>query len=132
MSWALKSERVGRLRKVTGSEFQTVGTMKLKERSPTDLRLRLGIPKSFSLEDQRVCGSLICAERSQKVRGKCTVKKTVGKSCDIVFAAEFHRQPMEFIQQWCYRVSLLFLQNEPSFTVLNPLQSTYLFCRQTG
>ena len=54
MSWALKSERVGRFRKLAGSEFQTVGAMKLKERSPTDLRLRSGIFKSFSLDDWRV------------------------------------------------------------------------------
>ena len=42
--------------------------------------------------------SLICAERSWKVRGKCPVKMMVGKSCDLVLTAEFHRQPMEFIQ----------------------------------
>ena len=48
LSWVLKSERVGRLRKLAGNEFQAVGAMKLKERSPTDLRLRLGIFKSFS------------------------------------------------------------------------------------
>ena len=31
MSWALKSERVGRFHKLAGSKFQTVGAMKLKE-----------------------------------------------------------------------------------------------------
>ena len=46
------------------------------------------------------------AERSWKVRGKCTIEVTVGKSCNLVFAAEFHKQPMEFIQQWCYMISL--------------------------
>ena len=54
MSRALKSERVRRFRKLGGNEFQTVGAMKLKERSPTDLRLRLGIFKSFSFDDVRV------------------------------------------------------------------------------
>ena len=53
------------------------------------------------------------------VRGKCTVEVTVGKRCDLVFAAEFH------MQQLCIMVSLsLFLfvclfvcfQNEPSST----------------
>ena len=41
--------------------------------------------------------------RREKLKGrrKCTVEVTRGKSCDLVFAAEFHRQPMEFIQQWC-------------------------------
>ena len=34
MSWALKSERVGRFRKLAGNEFQTVGAMKLKEKRP--------------------------------------------------------------------------------------------------
>ena len=76
--------------------------------------------------------SLIRAERSWKVRGKCTVEVTVGKSCDLVFAAEFHRQPMEFLQQWCSTVLFSFFQNELSCTVLNPLQSSYLFCRQNG
>ena len=46
MSWALKSERVGRFRKLAGNAFQTVRSIKLKERSPTDLRLRLGSFKS--------------------------------------------------------------------------------------
>ena len=31
MSWALKSERVGRFHKLTGSKVQSVGAMKLKE-----------------------------------------------------------------------------------------------------
>ena len=39
MSWALKSERVGRFCKLAGNEFQTVGALKPKERSPTDLKL---------------------------------------------------------------------------------------------
>ena len=53
--------------------------------------------------------SLICAERSWKVRGKCTVEMTVGMSCDLVFAAEFHRQPTEFIQQWPVLYGLAFV-----------------------
>ena len=31
MSWALKSERMGRFRKLAGNKFQTVGAMKLKK-----------------------------------------------------------------------------------------------------
>ena len=53
LSWALKSERVGRFRKLAGSEYQTVGAMKLKEQSPAYLKLRLGIVKSFSLANRR-------------------------------------------------------------------------------
>ena len=70
----------------------------------------------------------------EKLKGKweLTVEVTVDKRCDIVFVAEFHRQPMEFIQQWCYMVSLSFLLNEPSRPVMNPLQWTSLFRRQTG
>ena len=55
---------------------------------------------------------------------------TIGDSCNLVFAAEFHREPMEFILQLCHMVSLSFLQYELSCTVLIPLQSTYLFHRQ--
>ena len=40
LGFELKSERVGRFRKLAGNEFQTIGAMELKERSPTDLRLR--------------------------------------------------------------------------------------------
>ena len=54
LSWALKSERMGRFRKLAGSEIQTVGAIKLKERSPTDLRLHLGIFKCFLFDDRRV------------------------------------------------------------------------------
>ena len=93
----MKSERVGRSRKLAGNEFQTVGATKLKERSPTDVRLPLGIFKSFLFDDRRVREVLIRTERSRKVRGKCTVEVTVGRNCDLVFAAEFHRQPLQFI-----------------------------------
>ena len=40
------------IRRIAVSEFWTDGAMKLKERSPTDSRPRLGIFKSFSLEDR--------------------------------------------------------------------------------
>ena len=42
-----------RFHKLAGSEFQTVGAMKLKEGLTTDLRVRLGIFKSFSLKEKR-------------------------------------------------------------------------------
>ena len=54
MSWALKSERVGRFCKLAGNKFQTVGAMKLKKWSPTNLRLHKGIFKSISLDDWRM------------------------------------------------------------------------------
>ena len=44
---------MGRSCKLAGSEFQTVGAMKLKEGLATNVRLRLGIFKSFSLEEKR-------------------------------------------------------------------------------
>ena len=54
MSWALRSERDRGFRKLAGNEFQTVGALKLKEQSPTDSKLRLGIFTSFSFDDRRV------------------------------------------------------------------------------
>ena len=45
----MKSDRVGRFRSVAGSEFQTDGAIKLRERSSTDFRLRLKIVKSIFL-----------------------------------------------------------------------------------
>ena len=70
----------------------------------------------------------------QKLKGKREVyRRSDGRqelrSC--IRSGISQRQPTEFIRQWCYMVSLSFLQNEPSRTVLSPLQSTYLFCRQT-
>ena len=53
-SEAERTEKLGRFCKLAGSEFQTVGAMKLKERSPTDLRLHLEIFKSSSVDDRRV------------------------------------------------------------------------------
>ena len=44
----------GRFRRLAGKEFQTVGAMTLKERSPEDLRLRLGIFKSLSFDVRRM------------------------------------------------------------------------------
>ena len=47
--------------------------------------------------------------RSNMCRDKLKGKREaycLGMSCDLVFAAEFHRQPIEVIQQWCYMVSL--------------------------
>ena len=49
--------------------------------------------------------------KSDTCRVKLKGKKEaycLGMSCDLVFAAEFHRQPIEVIQQWCYMVSLSF------------------------
>ena len=67
MSWALKSERVGRFRKLADNKFQTVGAMKLKEQLPTDLRLRLGIFKSFHPMIRGCVKSDTCRE---KLKGK--------------------------------------------------------------
>ena len=47
----MNSERVETFRKLAGSEFQTYGAIKLKERSPTDVSLRSRLLKRFSLED---------------------------------------------------------------------------------
>ena len=50
----MKSERVRKFPKLAGNEFQTAGAMKPKERLSTDLRLHVGIFKSFSFDDWRV------------------------------------------------------------------------------
>ena len=43
-----------RFRKLAGSELQAVGAMKLKGLSQKDLRMGLGVFKSFSFDDRRV------------------------------------------------------------------------------
>ena len=59
MNW----DNVGTFLRVAASEFQTDGVMKLKERCPKDLKFRLGILSSFSLEDRRERDTTHTAER---------------------------------------------------------------------
>ena len=49
----LNSDNVCKFLRLAGSEFQTDGTVKLKERFRKDVRFCLGILSNFSLEDQR-------------------------------------------------------------------------------
>ena len=49
----LNSENVGKFLRSAGSEFQTDGAIKLKERSQKDFRFCLGILSNFPLEDWR-------------------------------------------------------------------------------
>ena len=48
-----------------------------------------------------------------------------------VFIAEFHRQPMEFIQQWCYMVSLSFF-SERAELHCSELSAVNLFVPQAN
>ena len=84
--------RVGRFQRLAGSEFQTDGSTKLNEHSPTDFILRFRIFESFSLEDRRVREFviLIC------FRGKLKGKRGVGvvspvtvrnRSCHLVLGS---------------------------------------------
>ena len=57
---------MGRFRKLAGNEFQTVGAMKLKEWSPTDLRLLFGIFSSFSFDELRVCEVLYVQREEER------------------------------------------------------------------
>ena len=52
----MNSGRVGRFGRLVGSDFQTGGSMKPKERSPIDFKLRSGIFRNFSPEDLKVRG----------------------------------------------------------------------------
>ena len=49
----LNCDNVGKFLRSAGSEFQTDGFMKLKERSPKDFSFRSRILSNFSLEDWR-------------------------------------------------------------------------------
>ena len=44
-----------RFRRLTGSEFQTNGAMKLKEQSPKNVKLHSGIFRSLLFEDWNAC-----------------------------------------------------------------------------
>ena len=59
MNW----DNAGTVLRVAGSEFQTDGAMKLKERCPNVLRFRFGILSSFSLEDRRERDGFLSVER---------------------------------------------------------------------
>ena len=62
--------------------------------------------------------SNMCRAKLKSKKRMYTFEVTVGKSCDLILNAEFYRQLMEFIQQCCFVVLLLFLQKEPSCLVL--------------
>ena len=49
----MNADRVARFRRLVGSELQTDGAKKLKERSPENFKFRSGIFESFWLEDLR-------------------------------------------------------------------------------
>ena len=49
----LNWDNVGKFLRSAGSEFQTDGAIKLKERSPKDFRFCLGFLSNFSFEDWR-------------------------------------------------------------------------------
>ena len=52
-------------------------------------------------------------------RWECIVGMTVRGSCHLVLTAAFHKQPMQHTHtQWCYVVSLTFLQNKPCCTAV--------------
>lgn len=53
LGFELGSER--RFRRLTGSEFQTNGAIKLKEHSPKNVKLHSGIFRSFLFEDWNMC-----------------------------------------------------------------------------
>ena len=61
---------------MAGNEFQTVGAIKLTERSPTALRLRLGIFKSFSFDGEAVSVRLL-DEGSVRLQGKAESMVTI-------------------------------------------------------
>ena len=54
--WALNCKKLVMLRRLLGSEFQTVGAAKWNERSPADLRLTRGILSNFSEDEQKTRG----------------------------------------------------------------------------
>ena len=91
--------------------------MKLKEPGPKDLKLRVGIFKSFSFEKMGA-GYVISdksAERSSKVRQECAVEVSVRKSCHFSCTAQQNltgSQCSSFNNGTCYVVSLTFRQSK--------------------
>ena len=55
---------------------------------------------------------LIRAERSWKVRWECTVEDTVRRSCCVVLAAEFCRQPINAVHSPVVLCDLAYLSSE--------------------
>ena len=57
--------------------------------------------QKFLTRESEGAWSVMCVQRSWNIKVECTIEVTVGKRCNLVFTTEFHKQPMEFIQQWC-------------------------------
>ena len=64
------------------------------------------------------------------MKGECTVEVTVRESCYLVFAAEFYRQPMQFILT-VVLCGLVYVSSEQAVLRCSE-QSTYRFRRQAG
>ena len=106
LGWALNPGGMGRFRKLAGSEFQTDGAIKPKERSLTEFRFRVGI---FKAARSRVGGYMMSHMCRAKTKGKTGVY--LRSDCKLElrsgFAAQFHRQPMEHNYQFTKYIMMI-------------------------
>ena len=89
LSFAVR-EVGGRFRKLAGSEFQTVRAMKRKERSPTDLSLRLGI----SVSRWRIRGCVKSDMCREKLKDVYTCNVPVLWSLIYIYACTYRHRPL--------------------------------------
>ena len=68
--WALNCKKLAVLRRLFGSEFQTVGAAKWNERSPADLRFTRGILSNFSEDDRRTRGGWYMCKTEDRYGGR--------------------------------------------------------------
>ena len=123
----MKVGREGEALRSAGSEFQTVGVMYPKERSPKVFRFAFGILSSLSVEERRGARWLICAERRRQVWRKSAVKVTESERCELVLNAVFYWEPEEFYQKRCDMITLWIFQDDPCGVVLDLLYARDLF-----
>ena len=81
---------------MTGSEFQTVGTIKLNERSPKPFKFLFGIFSRFSLDERRRDRDVWYVDR---YRGIDPSKCRLCKSRVLVLRPEFHGQPVQLFEK---------------------------------
>ena len=79
---------------------------------------------------------LMCAVRSWKVRRECRqLSKWRYAKVAILYSqwnlTEFHRQPMQFVYQWCYAHGLAYVSSQQAVLRWSEPSALYLFVLQT-
>ena len=120
------------LRRLLGSEFQTVGAAKWTERSPADLRLNPGNFEQFFRRWAKNTQRLINMQNRGQIWRKSTLEMTESQNSQFVLNTKLQRQPVKLSEHGCNMLMLSLFSDETGRTVLNSLKTIYLIRSDTS